>query len=82
MDYDKIPQDLPVEIVALITSYIDLTTPSALAIKTAEIREIKNIELLSKHPSIGVIKLNDDLDQDYNHYNNSAHYIFNGDLDY
>ena len=82
MNYDKIPQDLPVEIVALITSFIDLTTPSALAIKTAEIREVKNIELLSKHPSIGVIKLNDDLNQDYTQYFTSAHYIFNGDLDY
>tara|TARA_R110000751_G_scaffold272535_1_gene372735 strand:+ start:573 stop:794 length:222 start_codon:yes stop_codon:yes gene_type:complete len=70
MNYDKIPQDLPVEIVAMITSFINLTTPSAIAFKTAEIREVKNIELLSKAPSIGVIKLNDDYDDDIRYFPN------------
>ena len=50
MDDDKIPQDLPVELVNLIMSFINMTTPSAAAFKKREIREIKTIELLSKNP--------------------------------
>jgi len=74
MNYEKIPQDLPVELVHLIMSFINMTTPSAHAFKDCEIREIKNIELLSKNPlQKGELKLigfgTEELNQEWMDYN-------------
>tara|TARA_R110000765_G_scaffold305603_1_gene399506 strand:+ start:456 stop:731 length:276 start_codon:yes stop_codon:yes gene_type:complete len=70
MNYDKIPKNLPIELVSKIMSFIDMTTPSAKAIKNASIREIKTIELLSNNPlQKGSLKLvgfgNEELNQEW-----------------
>jgi len=67
MNYSKIPQDLPIEIVGLIMSYINMETPSAKAFKLEEFREIKNVELLSIKPLLkGVLVLKDTYIPDVN----------------
>jgi hypothetical protein len=67
MNYDSIPQDLPIEIVNKIMSFIDLASPSCIAFRSAEIRLVSNIELLGRAPP-EIMELEDIMGVDELHY--------------
>jgi len=83
MNYEKF-KDLPEEICKKIFLYINFSVPGAVAIKTAEIREVKNCELFSNSPPKGTITLIDsddelldefnDLDDEWNEYEYTEQY--------
>mgnify|MGYP003634423425 CR=1 FL=1 len=83
MNYSKIPQNLPIELVIKIMSFIDMTTPSARAFKESEMREIKTIELLSVNPLIeGTLTLigygNEALNQEWDEFENGSDSYWEG----
>ena len=67
MNYESIPQDLPIEIVNKIMSFIDLSSPSCKAYRSAEIRLVSNIELLERAPP-EIMELEDIIGVDELHY--------------
>ena len=77
MNYNKVPI-LPIELVSLIMSFIDMTTPSAQAFNDRKIREVKDVELFSNmSPGILVLEESNLIEQDWEEFLEYTHSIAN-----